>query len=225
MRLNTRQHATCLEAVGEVIELKKNETIRVLDVGSGSGYITACLTHMILYENKYAVFYVFGIDHIPSLVEIGKMNVANDEKTMTYYQNGRITFTAGDGFSGIPDQGPFDIIHVGASCEGVPQDLFDQLAVGGRMILPLGDSNFYQSLTVLSKNVNHQRIVQPLGIKCRFVPLTDADTQLTKTHTRRVPKLFKNGEKGMIVMPFIISADDSGIQNLQDIKWDTGDDI
>jgi protein-L-isoaspartate(D-aspartate) O-methyltransferase len=226
--LTDHQHALCLEVVIDVIETKlvKHEKINVLDVGSGSGYVTACLTHMILYQNTNPQFNVYGIDHIPSLVEISKMNMESDEKTRSLLQDGTITLSAGDGFAGLPEQGPFDIIHIGAACENVPEALFEQLAIGGRMVLPLGDTNFYQALTVISKNEKGEKLVQPLGIKCRFVPLMDANTQLTKAQTHRKPRVFQTTENDrMVVMPFIVSAQDGGLLNVNDIKWDTADDL
>jgi protein-L-isoaspartate(D-aspartate) O-methyltransferase len=221
-------HAQCLEALVDIIEtkIKNNEPIKVLDVGSGSGYVIACLTHMILYENQTTNFQVYGIDHIPSLVNISLMNVKSDPMTSTYLDAGKIKIITGDGFAGIQEESPFDVIHIGAACAEVPSELFNQLAVNGRFVLPLGDPNFYQSLTVVSKSTKNEKLIQPLGVKCRFVPLTDTDSQLTKTQTGRKPRvLHVEGDDKMIVMPFIISAQDGGPCNLQNIKWDTADNI
>lgn len=217
-------HAACLEAISEMFE--KKESLNILDVGSGSGYVSACLVHMATYNGSTVPFKVYGIDHIPSLVEISMTSIQSDANTNEYLYKSKLNIIHGDGFEGLPDYAPFDIIHIGAACEGVPQSLFEQLAVHGRMVLPLGTSQFYQSLSVVSKSENNEKLVQPLGIKCRFVPLTDASVQLTSVQTHRTPRSFIANNQKMIVMPFIVSAQDGGdVMDYTSIKWDTVDDI
>jgi len=79
-----------------------------------------------------------------------------------------VTVRAGDGYRGWPEEAPFDAVIVTAAPDHVPQPLVDQLAVGGRMILPVGDR--YQELVVIEKTAAGvtRREVLPV----RFVPMT-----------------------------------------------------
>ncbi|KAL0487387.1 L-isoaspartate O-methyltransferase [Acrasis kona] len=215
--------AVCLEAICPRIDalITEQVSIKILDVGSGSGYSLSCFAHMTSYYNK-TKSYIVGIEHIPSLVEITKQNIIKDDKTVKIFNQDTIHVICGDGFEGVPDQSPFHIIHVGAACTHVPRNLFDQLSVDGIMILPLGDTNFYQQLVVVSKNRQHEMLVQPLGIKCRCAPLTDRESQLVRTHISRAPKVFNYKGRKMVVTPFIINAPNVGrnFSSVEKIRWE-----
>ena len=75
---------------------------------------------------------------------------------------------AGDGYRGWPEQAPFDRIIVTAAPDHVPQPLVDQLAVGGRLIIPVGD--YYQQLLILKKTP--RGVVEEKTIDVIFVPMT-----------------------------------------------------
>ncbi len=77
---------------------------------------------------------------------------------------------AGDGFFGWPEDAPFDAIVVTAAAPEVPPALFTQLAEGGRLVIPIGDVQTYQRLTVVTKRNGQPRIEQVLDV--RFVPMT-----------------------------------------------------
>lgn len=97
-------HAYALEYLKE--KLKKAE--RVLDVGSGSGYL--CATFYFMMENPKKQ--VFGIEHIPELVQTSIHNLSKSHKNLL--DEGKIKIYEGDGRKGIPEYAPFDCIHVGA---------------------------------------------------------------------------------------------------------------
>lgn len=104
--------------------LRLKDTDRVLEVGTGSGYQTAILAEIVKH--------VFTIERIPSLAEKAKKLL----DTMGYKN---ITYRIGDGSLGWPEEAPFDGILVSAAAPSVPQPLVDQLAMGGRLIIPIGD--------------------------------------------------------------------------------------
>jgi len=85
------------------------------------------------------------------------------------YRN--VTARIGDGYAGWPDQAPFDAILVTAAPEEVPQPLIEQLAVGGRLVIPVGEENEVQILQVLTKDEDGRVMVSNVSA-VRFVPLT-----------------------------------------------------
>jgi len=98
---------------------------KVLDVGSGSGWTTALLSHLVGPKGQ-----VYGVERIPELVEFGQENCER-----IGVKNARF-FTAGDEF-GLPDEAPFERILVSASADELPQELVDQLKIGGKMVIPV----------------------------------------------------------------------------------------
>ena len=96
---------------------------RVLEVGLGSGYAAAIMSRLAAQ--------VFAIERIAELADEAAARMA-----ALGYDN--VTIGAGDGTEGWPEQAPFDVISVAAGGPAVPQPLRDQLAVGGRLIMPIG---------------------------------------------------------------------------------------
>jgi len=123
-------HAYCLERL--LPRLKPGAS--VLDVGSGSGYLTACFAHLVGPTGR-----VLGIDIIPELVKFATANVARANPEM----RDRITFAAGDGWKSLEGYW-FDAIHVGAAASDLPDALVALLKPGGEIIIPIGTK--YQSL-------------------------------------------------------------------------------
>ena len=134
-------------------ELRLQGTEKVLDVGSGSGYQAALLAHLAAE--------VVGVELIPELAERSRSVLHG-----LGYQNVRIEL-AGDAL-GWPASAPYDAIVVGAASPRVPQSLMEQLAPGGRLVIPVG-SRDGQDLLVVEKAPNGVTVTRKGG--CRFVPL------------------------------------------------------
>ncbi|XP_067895804.1 l-isoaspartyl protein carboxyl methyltransferase, like [Heterodontus francisci] len=159
-------HAHALECLKDHLY----EGARALDVGSGSGYLTACMARLVGPTGT-----VVGIDHIPELVQQSIHNVESDNSTLL--SSGRITLIAGDGRRGHPDGAPYDAIHVGAAAAVVPQQLLHQLKPGGRMVVPVGESGGSQSLQQFDK-MQDGTVTRTTLMGVIYVPLTDRDRQL-----------------------------------------------
>ena len=126
---------------------------RVLEIGTGSGYQAAVLGELARE--------VYSIEILPQLGERSKKLLA-----LMGYRN--IHVRIGDGYKGWPDKAPFDAIIVTAAPPKVPQPLLDQLKVGGRMIIPVGE--IHQGLILIQRTATgyERRNVLPV----RFVPMT-----------------------------------------------------
>ncbi|HFC36238.1 MAG TPA: protein-L-isoaspartate(D-aspartate) O-methyltransferase [Candidatus Moranbacteria bacterium] len=118
---------------------------KVLDIGSGSGWTTALLAHIVGEKGK-----VIALERIKELCDFGRKNVAKCKDI----KKGVVEFYNIDGSKGYPARAPYDRILVSASTEGVPQELKDQLAIGGKMVIPVynylhylekrGENDFYE---------------------------------------------------------------------------------
>ncbi|PLX43416.1 MAG: protein-L-isoaspartate O-methyltransferase [Hyphomicrobiales bacterium] len=135
-------------------QLALNDRLKVLEVGTGSGYQAAVLSHLCRR--------VYTIERYRTLLRAAEARFAALGIT-------NITSMAGDGMKGWPAQAPFDRIMVTAAAGSVPEKLADQLKIGGRMILPLTDDNGDQSLLLVERD-SDGFIEKPL-IPVRFVPL------------------------------------------------------
>ena len=160
-------HAHALELLKD--HLKPG--MRGLDVGSGSGYLTSCMALMVGDQGK-----AVGIDHIPELVDMSRNNITKDGKD-GLLGSGQIELVVGDGRKGWPQSGPYTAIHVGAAAPTLPQDLVDQLAPGGRMVIPVGPDGGDQSLDQVDKDMQGQ-VTRSRLFGVRYVPLTDKNKQL-----------------------------------------------
>lgn len=128
---------------------------RVLEIGTGSGYQAAVLAELV---SK-----VFTIEIIPELAEQARARLQR-----LGYRN--VHVRTGDGYLGWPEAAPFDAIVVTCGADHVPPALLEQLKPGGRLIIPVGDTEGLQWLRVLQKDAAgqiHSRDVLPV----RFVPL------------------------------------------------------
>lgn len=133
-------------------ELKLKKTDKVLEIGTGSGYQAAILAEL---ADK-----VFTIEIVEPLARQAAQTLAG-----LGYKN--VQVRAGDGYQGWPEEAPFDAIIVTAAPDHVPQPLLDQLAIGGRLILPVGRD--IQTLDLYHRTVEgYQRKTLTL---VRFVPL------------------------------------------------------
>jgi len=127
---------------------------RALDIGTGSGYQAAVLAEL----SKE----VYSIEIVRPLAESAQKRLAQQG-----YKN--LTVRCGDGYRGWPEKAPFDVIIVAAAPDHVPQPLIDQLAPGGRLVIPVG--RFYQELLVIERRADGTVRRQP-SIPVMFVPMT-----------------------------------------------------
>jgi protein-L-isoaspartate(D-aspartate) O-methyltransferase len=126
---------------------------RVLDVGTGSGYHAALLSRLATH--------VWTIERFPQLAEAAQATVAS-------LGIDNVTFVVGDGSAGLPESGPYDAINVAASAgDGVPERLEAQLAVGGRLVAPVGRRRQHLVLVRRSADDLVRETLDPV----RFVPL------------------------------------------------------
>ena len=101
----------------------------VLDVGSGSGWTTALLSELVGPKGA-----VWGVEIVPQLVKFGKENLAKYD-----FPHANIT-TADKDTLGLPKHAPYDKILVSAAAEELPEQLIEQLAAGGRLVIPIVNS-------------------------------------------------------------------------------------
>ncbi|KAL2459500.1 Protein-L-isoaspartate O-methyltransferase 1 [Forsythia ovata] len=158
-------HATCLE----LLENHLKPGMYALDVGSGTGYLTACFAIMVGPQGR-----AVGVEHIPELVEISLQNIQKSAAA-PLLKEGSLVLHTGDGRLGWPEHAPYDAIHVGAAAPEIPQALIEQLKPGGRLVIPVG--NIFQDLQVVDKNVDGSVSIRS-ETSVRYVPLTSRDAQL-----------------------------------------------
>ena len=138
----------------QALRLGDKKDKNVLEIGTGSGYQAAVLGRLSLH--------VATIEIVPQLAKRAKillaaLSVANVEAK------------TGDGYVGWPEKAPFDAIMVTASAGEIPQPLIDQLAPGGRLVMPVGGKSD-QSLVLLTKT--EKGITRETLIPVLFVPMT-----------------------------------------------------
>ncbi|MEM1639396.1 MAG: protein-L-isoaspartate O-methyltransferase [Desulfurococcaceae archaeon] len=134
----------------------------VLEIGTGSGYQAAVLAEIVAKQDPSKRGHVYTIERIPELVEFAKRNLARAG------YGDYVSVIQGDGTLGYPEKAPFDKIIVTAAAPDVPKPLIDQLADGGRLVIPVGDL-YFQRLLIIDK-VNG-KLHKRYGIECVFVPL------------------------------------------------------
>ena len=122
-------HGYCLQALENFL----TEGSNVLDIGFGSGYLTVAMSKMM--NDKGCVV---GIEHMKELYDLGKQNISKKYKDLL--DTKKIELILGDGRLGYKAKAPYKCIHVGAGSEEIPKELFNQLEIGGRLLIPLGPS-------------------------------------------------------------------------------------
>jgi protein-L-isoaspartate(D-aspartate) O-methyltransferase len=142
----------------DLLDLRREH--RVLEVGTGSGYQAAVLAELCDE--------VCSVEVIPALAERAR-------RVLREQGYGRIALRVGDGSAGWPEHAPFDRIIVTAAAASIPPALVEQLAAGGRMVLPVGPPHADQELTVVEKHTGglvSARRVLPVA----FVPLVGGES-------------------------------------------------
>lgn len=122
--------------------------VKLLDVGCGSGYLTAALGRWLHPGSdllgKGMTGKVFGMDIYPHLVQLARSNIMKQDGDLI--EQGTVHLQVGDGWKGWPEEAPFDAIHVGAAAHDFPVALMQQLKVGGVLIIPVGPQGGVQHL-------------------------------------------------------------------------------
>ncbi len=136
--------------------LRLNDRLKVLEIGTGSGYQTAVLSKLSRR--------VYSIERYPSLLAQAEARFAN-------LGLHNITTRVGDGYKGWPEQAPFLRIIVTAAAPDVPQVLVDQLDVGGIIVLPIGEGRHNQQLVRITKGEDGCHAEDLISV--RFVPLVE----------------------------------------------------
>jgi protein-L-isoaspartate(D-aspartate) O-methyltransferase len=135
----------------ELLKLSGKE--RVLEIGTGSGYQTVLLAHLASQ--------VFSIERISALMQQARENIQRAGVN-------NVSLLLGDGTIGWREYAPYDAILVGAGAPSIPQPLLDQLAEGGRLLIPIGDRE--EQKLVVADRKNGQIEMHDIA-PVRFVPL------------------------------------------------------
>jgi protein-L-isoaspartate(D-aspartate) O-methyltransferase len=128
---------------------------RVLEIGTGSGYQAAVLSGLAKE--------VYTIEIVPPLA-------ARARQTLEAMGYANVHVREGDGYAGWPEHAPFDRVIVTAAPDRIPQPLIDQLATGGIMVIPVGERNSMQWMTIVEKKATGT--VERRTIPVAFVPFT-----------------------------------------------------
>jgi protein-L-isoaspartate(D-aspartate) O-methyltransferase len=134
------------------LKLKKGE--KVLEVGTGSGYQAAVLAHLT--------------DRVYSM-EIRENLAKKVTKTLEKLNYDQVQVKCADGYFGWEEHAPFDAIIVTCAANHVPPPLLKQLKEGGRLIIPLGSTLYFQNLTLITKIKGKPKVRNISGV--RFVPM------------------------------------------------------
>lgn len=173
-------HATAAEyLLPYLVPSEASPAPRVLDIGSGSGYLTHLLAELVGDKGT-----VVGIEHIAELKELGETNMAKSDQGRAFLQSGRVYFRLGDGRNGWVEPAKpgedlvapgWDAIHVGASAKEVHPQLLAQLRSPGRMFIPVNDDGegYGQHVWLVDKDAGGE-VTRKKLFGVRYVPLTDA---------------------------------------------------
>ncbi|KAF2169623.1 hypothetical protein M409DRAFT_64697 [Zasmidium cellare ATCC 36951] len=140
---------------------------KVLDVGSGSGYLTHVLAELVKPGGK-----VVGVEHIQALVEMGQRNTGKSAEGRELLASGALEYRKADGRLGWPQEAPYDAIHVGAAAAGHQEKLIEQLRSPGRLFIPVEEA-YNQHIYVVDKD-EQGNVTKKKEYGVQYVPLTDA---------------------------------------------------
>jgi protein-L-isoaspartate(D-aspartate) O-methyltransferase len=133
--------------------LKPESSMKVLEIGTGSGYQAAVLAELV--EKVYTIEIVRELaeESADRLKRLGYTNIISKY---------------GDGYKGWEEHAPFDLIIVTAAAESIPEPLIDQLAEGGKLVIPVGKPSAVQELILLTRRKG--KVVTSRLTFVRFVP-------------------------------------------------------
>lgn len=150
--------------------LNVDNTMNVLEIGTGSGYQAAILSKLVKQ--------VYTLERFEKLHKKAK-------KILSFLGYDNVTCFYKDGFEGLPEYATFDRIIVTAAAPEIPQNLLDQLKVGGRMVIPVNKTKAIQQMLLVQKTIDKIVIVE--GPDFRFVPMLTGiavnDDNISKLNT------------------------------------------
>lgn len=155
--------------------------MRVLDVGSGSGYLTHVFAEVVFGLGGYDGFgEVIGIEHIEELRVLGEGNMRRSVRGRELLDSKKVRFVRGNGRKGLVgdgnEGGGFDAIHVGAGAVRIHEELVEQLRRPGRLFIPVDEEEGMsgdQYIWVVDKDIEG-RVTKKREYGVRYVPLCDA---------------------------------------------------
>lgn len=140
--------------------VKPTARSKCLEIGTGSGYQAAVLAEICSR--------IYSIEYLPEVARFGEHNLRQ-----LGYGGDRVVLRVGDGYEGWPEEAPFDVIVVTAAPSQVPQPLLDQLAIGGRLVIPVGpmdDTQYLERWTRLRAGGAREAFQVERLLPVRFVP-------------------------------------------------------
>jgi protein-L-isoaspartate(D-aspartate) O-methyltransferase len=140
---------------------------RCLEIGTGSGYQAAVLAEVCRH--------VYSIEYLAALARFAEKNLRS-----TGYGPERVSLRTGDGYAGWPEAAPFDVIVVTAAPERVPRPLLEQLALGGRLVIPVGPEGEVQRLELYERKAagfGPDAFTNTVLMAVRFVPFLGSGTK------------------------------------------------
>lgn len=147
--------------------------VRALDIGCGSGYLTAAMAIMM------GKGLVVGIDHMKALINKAYINIRNSNPMLL---NDRVQMVAADGRRGYAQMAPYDVIHCGAFAETIPDAFKKQLKPGGRLVMALGKADAIQQLITADLGDDGSWNIKNVT-EVWYLPLTEPYEQIGK-HTK-----------------------------------------
>ncbi len=140
--------------------VRPRPTDRALDIGTGSGYQAAILARLVAH--------VTSIEILCPLADSARDRLAR-------LDHASVEVRCADGWKGAPDRAPFDVIIVAAAPEEVPPALIEQLAPGGRLVVPVGPQGFEGQTLLLLEKTHDGGITRKEIAAVRFVPMTGGE--------------------------------------------------
>ena len=144
-------------------EAMLKEGMKVLEVGTGSGYHAAVIAEIVAPKEARRKGHVYTIERIPELARFARENL----RKAGYLD--RVTVIVGDGSLGFKEAAPYDRIIVTAASPDIPRPLFEQLKHKGRMVIPIGDRYWQHLYVVIKKCDGSMEVIR--RTPCLFVPL------------------------------------------------------
>lgn len=141
--------------------LQPQDSDKILDVGSGSGWTCALLAEIVGPKGK-----IYGLEIVPELKNFAEENI----NKYNFIKKGVVQIFCTDGYGGLPKAAGFDKIIVAAASEEIPKKLLEQLKVGGRMVIPIGRQYESQDIVLINK-ISKNKFKKKIYPGFVFVPL------------------------------------------------------